>query len=143
VSLLTWYRTLGTVSVDTVAGPKEETFYWITITFSQTLGTALGDWAADTGGLGFSGGAVVFGAGLVVLACLYFWTKVNRVLLFWAAFILTRPLGATVGDLLDKPLGKGGLNVSRPVISLILAAAIVALIFLLPQRPGSHASADT
>jgi uncharacterized membrane-anchored protein len=142
VSLLTWYRTLGTVSVNTVAGPREETFYWITITFSQTLGTALGDWAADTGGLGFGGGALVFGAGLAVLACLYFWTKVNRVLLFWAAFILTRPLGATVGDLLDKPLGKGGLDVSRPVISLILAAAIVALILLVPQRPGSHSSAD-
>jgi uncharacterized membrane-anchored protein len=138
VSLIAWYRTLGTVSVTSVTGPKEETFYWITITFSQTLGTALGDWAADTGGLGFSGGALVFGAGLAVLAALYFLTSANRVFLFWAAFILTRPLGATVGDLLDKPLGSGGLNVSRPIISLLLAGVIVLLILVLPQRPGVH-----
>jgi uncharacterized membrane-anchored protein len=137
ISLFAWYRTMGTVSVDTVSGPKTETFYWVTITFSQTLGTALGDWIADAG-LGYSGGALVFGAGLLVLAALYFWTRVNRVLLFWAAFILTRPLGATVGDFLDKPVAQGGLHVSRPVASLILAVVMLALILILPQRPGRH-----
>jgi len=123
--------------VNTVTEPREETFYWITITFSQTLGTALGDWIADAG-LGYSGGAMVFGAGLLVLAVLYFTTKVSRVFLFWAAFILTRPLGATVGDFLDKPLGKGGLELSRPLASTALAVVIVLLILLLPQRPGVH-----
>jgi uncharacterized membrane-anchored protein len=137
VSLFAWYKTLGTVNVNTVTGPSEETFYWITITFSQTLGTALGDWIADAG-LGYSGGALVFGAGLVVLAILYFTTRVSRVFLFWAAFILTRPLGATVGDFLDKPLAKGGLELSRPLASLVLAIAIVVLILILPQRPGQH-----
>ena len=141
VSLFTWYRTLGTVSVNSVAGPREETFYWITITFSQTLGTALGDWIADAG-LGYSGGALVFGAGLAVLAVLYFLTSASRVALFWAAFILTRPLGATVGDLLDKGADKGGFEISRPLISLILAGVILLLILVLPQRPGSHPSAD-
>src|SRR5438270_8486958 len=114
LSLFAWYKTLGSVNVNTVTSPPEETFYWITITFSQTLGTALGDWAADATsdggwGLGYSGGAVAFGAGLLALALLYFTTKTNRVFLFWPAFILTRPLGATVGDFLDKPLNKGGL----------------------------------
>ena len=142
-SLLVWWRTLGTVDVNSVSGPREEAFYWITITFSQTLGTALGDWSADPlseggWGLGYSGGALVFGVGLGVLAILYFSTRVSRVFLFWAAFILTRPLGATVGDWLDKPLGKGGLEMSRPLASAVLAALIVALIFLLPQRPGQH-----
>jgi len=137
LSLFAWHRTLGTVDVNTVSSPREEVFYWITITFSQTLGTALGDWIADAG-LGFSGGALVFGAGLVVLAILYFSTRVSRVFLFWAAFILTRPLGATVGDFLDKPLDKGGLAMSRPLASLALTVVIIALIFLLPQRPGSH-----
>ena len=142
-SLLVWWRTLGTVDVNSVSGPREEAFYWITITFSQTLGTALGDWSADPlseggWGLGYSGGALVFGVGLGVLAILYFSTRVSRVFLFWAAFILTRPLGATVGDWLDKPLGKGGLEMSRPLASTVLAAVIVALIFLLPQRPGQH-----
>ena len=137
LSLFTWYRTLGTVSVNSVAGPREETFYWITITFSQTLGTALGDWIADAG-LGYSGGALVFGAGLAVLACLYFWTNISRVFLFWAAFILTRPLGATVGDFLDKPLAHGGLAFSRPLATGVLAAVIILLIVILPQRPGSH-----
>src|SRR5881398_3056658 len=132
-SLFAWHRTVGTVDVNTITSPREETFYWITITFSQTLGTALGDWIADSG-LGYSGGALVFGAGLVVLAVLYFTTKVSRVFLFWAAFILTRPLGATVGDFLDKPLAEGGLNLSRPIASLVLAAAILALILILPQR---------
>jgi uncharacterized membrane-anchored protein len=137
LSLFAWHRTLGTVDVNTVSSPREEVFYWITITFSQTLGTALGDWIADAG-LGYSGGALVFGAGLVVLAILYFSTRVSRVFLFWAAFIFTRPLGATVGDFLDKPLDKGGLAMSRPLASLALTVVIIALIFLLPQRPGSH-----
>src|SRR6476619_3294055 len=137
LSLFAWYKTLGTVDVNTVTEPREETFYWITITFSQTLGTALGDWIADAG-LGYSGGALVFGAGLLVLAALYFSTNASRVLLFWAAFILTRPLGATVGDFLDKPLEKGGLALDRPLATLALTVVIIALIFLLPQRPGSH-----
>jgi uncharacterized membrane-anchored protein len=136
-SLAAWYRTLGTVDVNTVSGPREESFYWLTITFSQTLGTALGDWIADAG-LGYSGGALVFGAGLMILAALYFTTSVSRVFLFWAAFILTRPLGATVGDFLDKPLASGGLAMSRPVASAVLAAVIILLILLLPQRPGRH-----
>ena len=137
LSLFSWHKTLGTVDVNTVIEPREETFYWITITFSQTLGTALGDWIADAG-LGYSGGAIVFGAGLLVLAAFYFTTKVSRVFLFWAAFILTRPLGATVGDFLDKPLDKGGLAMSRPIASAVLAVVIVGLILLLPQRPGQH-----
>ena len=137
LSLFAWHRTLGTVDVNTVSGPREETFYWVTITFSQTLGTALGDWIADAG-LGYSGGAIVFGAGLLLLALLYFTTKVSRVFLFWAAFILTRPLGATVGDFLDKPLNKGGLAMSRPIASAVLAVVIFGLIVLLPQRPGHH-----
>jgi uncharacterized membrane-anchored protein len=142
-SLFTWWRTLGTVDVNTVATPREETFYWVTITFSQTLGTALGDWSADAisdggWGLGYSGGALVFGAGLAVLAGLYFTRRVSHVWLFWAAFILTRPLGATVGDWLDKPVAKGGLELSRPVASAVLAVLIVVLIVILPQRPGGH-----
>ena len=147
-SLFAWWQTLGTINVNTVSSPREESFYWLTITFSQTLGTALGDWSADPlseggWGLGYSGGALVFGAGLAVLATLYFTTRVSRVFLFWAAFILTRPLGATVGDWLDKPLGKGGLELSRPLASAVLAIVIVALIFFLPQRPGEHpGSAD-
>ncbi len=140
LSLFAWYGALGTVDVNTVSGPREETFYWITITFSQTLGTALGDWIADAG-LGYSGGALVFGAALAVLALLYFTTKISHVLLFWAAFILTRPLGATVGDFLDKPLSQGGLSLSRPLASAVLAALIVACILLIPQRPGGHAAA--
>lgn len=145
-SLAAWRWSLGSVSVDTVSTPRAEAFYWLTITFSQTLGTALGDWAADTGGLGYGGGALLFGAALAVLAALYFWTNISHVLLFWAAFILTRPLGATVGDLLDKPLDHGGLAFSRPLASAVLAAAILAAILLLPQRAGRHpqsASADT
>ena len=138
VSLFSWHRTLGTVAVDTVSSPPAERFYWATITFSQTLGTALGDWAADDGGLGYLGGALLFGGALAVLAGLYHATRISRVGLFWAAFILTRPLGATVGDFLDKPFAKGGLDFSRPVASAVLAVAIVALIALLPQRAGSH-----
>jgi uncharacterized membrane-anchored protein len=131
-SLTFWRWTLGTVAVSSVAGVRPELFYWITITFSQTLGTALGDWAAD-GGLGYGGGALVFAAGLAVLATLYRLTRVSHVGLFWAAFILTRPLGATVGDLFDKPVAKGGLDVSRPAASLILAVLIILLIAVLPQ----------
>jgi uncharacterized membrane-anchored protein len=136
-SLFAWHRALGSVDVNSVATPREEIFYWVTITFSQTLGTALGDWAAD-GGLGYSGGALVFGAALALLAILYFATGTNRVLLFWAAFILTRPLGATVGDFLDKPVADGGLSLSRPIATTALALAIILLILLLPQRPGRH-----
>ncbi len=141
LSLFAWYRSLGTVDINTIVSPKAEAFYWVTITFSQTLGTALGDWAADAG-LGYSGGAVVFGALLAVLAILYFATRINRVFLFWAAFILTRPLGATVGDFLDKPVDKGGLELSRPLASAVLAIAILALIMLLPQRAGRHPGRD-
>jgi uncharacterized membrane-anchored protein len=143
-SLFAWWRTLGTIDVNTVSGPREETFYWITITFSQTLGTALGDWSADAVsegglGLGYGGGALVFGAGLAVLAILYFTSRrVSHVFLFWAAFILTRPLGETVGDFLDKPVAAGGLEWSRPLASAVLAAVIILLILVLPQRPGRH-----
>jgi uncharacterized membrane-anchored protein len=139
-SLFAWHRTLGTIAVNSVTGPREEIFYWITITFSQTLGTALGDWAAD-GILGYWGAAMVFGAALVLIAALYFWTTISHVLLFWTAFVLTRPLGATIGDFFDKPRTDGGLDISRPLASLVLAAAIVLLILLLPQRAGSHVSA--
>ncbi len=142
-SLLVWHRTMGTVSVERIASPRAETFYWVTITFSQTLGTALGDWAADTGGLGYLGGAALFGGGLVVLALLYLTTRANRVALFWAAFVLTRPLGATVGDFLDKPLAKGGLALSRPIASLVLLAAVAMLVWLIPQRAGSHGGGKT
>ena len=140
-SLLVWYRTTGSISVNSIISPREETFYWITITFSQTLGTALGDWFADSG-LGYGGGAAVFGAALLVLAALYYRTAISRVGLFWAAFILTRPLGATVGDFLDKPVAKGGLDLSRPIATLVLAVAILALIIILPQRAGEHPGAD-
>ena len=137
-SLAIWRWSEGTVSVDTVSTRRVETFYWATILFSQTLGTALGDWMADTNGLGFGGGAVVFGAALALVAALYFFTNVSRVALFWAAFVLTRPLGATVGDLLDKPHELGGLALSRYYASGVLVAAMLALIVLFPQRPGSH-----
>jgi uncharacterized membrane-anchored protein len=137
-----WYWSQGSVSVDTVSTPKVEAFYWAAITFSQTLGTALGDWVADAG-LGYGGGALLFGAGLAVVAAAYFWTDVSRVLLFWAAFILTRPLGATVGDFLDKPLDHGGLALSRPLASLVLAVLIIGCILILPQRAGSHPRRST
>jgi uncharacterized membrane-anchored protein len=138
LSLGAWYWSEGTVRVETVNRPRVEVFYWITITFSQTLGTALGDWMADSTGLGYEGGALVFAAGLAVLAALYFWTGTSRVFLFWAAFILTRPLGATVGDFLDKPIAHGGLALSRPLASAVIAAFIIACILVLPQRPGRH-----
>src|SRR5262245_27336222 len=133
-----WHQSEGTISVNSVSTPRVEAFYWGAITFSQTLGTALGDWIADTGRLGYEGGALVFGAGLAVTAALYFWTDMSRVALFWAAFILTRPLGATLGDLLDKPMDHGGLALSRPMASAVFAMAMVACIVLLPQRPGRH-----
>lgn len=137
-SLALWHRTLGSISVDTVHEPKAEIFYWVTITFSQTLGTALGDWTADTSGFGYVGAALLFAAMLAVLALLYYRTQVSRIFLFWAAFILTRPLGATVGDFLDKPLDHGGLAFSRPLASVVLTVAILALILVLPQRAGQH-----
>jgi uncharacterized membrane-anchored protein len=137
-TLALWRWSLGSISVQTVATPKAEAFYWAAITFSQTLGTALGDWMADTTGLGYGGGAVIFGIGLAILTILYFRTDVSRVLLFWMAFILTRPLGATVGDFLDKPVHDGGLAFSRPIASAIIAAFIVLCIVLLPQRAGRH-----
>jgi uncharacterized membrane-anchored protein len=133
-----WYWSEGSIAVTTVATPRVEAFYWAAITFSQTLGTALGDWMADTGGLGYEGGALVFAAGLAILAALYYWTSVSRVLLFWAAFILTRPLGATVGDFLDKPVANGGLALSRPIATAVIGAFIIVCLFVLPQRPGMH-----
>ena len=136
-----WYWSERTVSVQTVNTPKVEIFYWATITLSQTLGTALGDWMADDTGLGYQGGALVFSAALAIVAALYFWTSISRVLLFWAAFILTRPLGATVGDFLDKPVNHGGLALSRPVASAVIAAIMVVCILLLPQRAGRHPQA--
>jgi len=138
ITLWVWHRSEGTVSVSTVNTPKVEGFYWATITFSQTLGTALGDWMADDTGLGYTGAALVFGAALAVVAAAYFWSSISHVTLFWLAFILTRPLGATVGDYLDKPVSNGGLDLSRPVASAVLGAVMLALIFLLPQRAGSH-----
>jgi len=147
LSLFSWHRTLGTIDVNTVATPAAECFYWLTITLSQTLGTALGDWSADAVdegglGLGYSGASLMFGSALALLALLYFTTKANRVLLFWAAFILTRPLGATVGDWFDKPVASGGLEMSRPIASAVLAAIIVMLVLVLPQHPGRHPGAQ-
>jgi uncharacterized membrane-anchored protein len=139
-SLGVWYWSAGSVSIDTIASPKVETFYWATILFSQTLGTALGDWMADkTGmGLGYEGGALVFAASLALVAVGYFYTNISRTLLFWSAFILTRPLGATVGDLLDKPHANGGLALSRFYASAILAAVIVAGLLFVPPKAGKH-----
>lgn len=142
-TLAAWYRSEGTVQVETVSTPRVEAFYWTAITFSQTLGTALGDWIADTSGLGYVGGAMVFAGALAIVAVLNSFTAVSRVLLFWAAFILTRPLGATVGDFLDKPLDHGGLALSRPLASAVLAAVMVACILVFPQRAGVHPSAST
>ena len=162
ISLLVWHRSQGTISVDHIASPKAEAFYWGTITLSQTLGTALGDWTVDDprlggligrilgawsvedGGLGYLGGAILFGGILLAIALLARFTSINRVGLFWAAFILTRPLGATVGDFLDKPLAQGGLDLSRPVASAVLAVMIVLLIRALPQWSAgrSHALTD-
>jgi uncharacterized membrane-anchored protein len=137
-SLFIWYRTMGTVSIASINSQKAETFYWVTIMFSQTLGTALGDWMADSTGLGYRGGALVFAASIAVTAACYLWTNVSRTLLFWIAFVLTRPLGATVGDFLDKPLDHGGLALSRYTASAVLSLLICGLIAVLPQRAGDH-----
>lgn len=139
-SLLAWRATTGTIAVESVASTRSELFYWITITFSQTLGTALGDWAADDGGLGYLGGALAFGSLLLALWLLYRFTAISRVLLFWSAFILTRPLGATVGDFLDKPLDHGGLDLSRPAASAVLAVAMLGLVLGLPQRSAGESA---
>ena len=138
-SLAAWHRTMGTVSIASIDNKAAETFYWVTILFSQTLGTALGDWMADSTGLGYGGGAIVFAAGIAIIAAAYLWTRVSRTVLFWIAFVLTRPLGATVGDFLDKPLDHGGVALSRYTASIALAVAIAALVFILPQRAGEHA----
>lgn len=138
-SLAIWYRTLGTVSVESISSPKAEMFYWVTIMFSQTLGTALGDWTADSMGLGYTGGAIVFTALLAIVAAAYYWTGISRTALFWSAFILTRPLGAVVGDFLDKPLNAGGLALSRYMASVVLVLFIVACILLIRQRAAKHA----
>lgn len=139
LSLFAWYRTLGSVAVETVGDTRSEAFYWGTIMFSQTLGTALGDWVADTAGQGYVGGIAIFGGLLAVVAALYFLTRISRTTLFWAAFILTRPLGAVVGDFLDKPLDHGGMAISRYAASLLLLGVIAACVALLPQRPAHRA----
>lgn len=137
-SLALWHRTLGSVSFDSISSPKAETFYWVTIMFSQTLGTALGDWTADSAGLGYAGASLVFSGLLAFVVAAYYWTGISRAALFWAAFILTRPLGAVVGDYLDKPLGAGGLALSRYGASAVLIVFMVACILIFPQRAGRH-----
>ncbi|KJK20483.1 membrane protein [Burkholderiaceae bacterium 16] len=139
LSLAVWYRTLGTVSVDTVKSPRAEMFYWVTIMFSQTLGTALGDWTADTAGLGYLGGMALFSALLAALVAARYWTRVSRTALFWVAFILTRPLGAVVGDFLDKPLHAGGLAMNRFSASAALMSLMVACILFFPQKAATRA----
>jgi uncharacterized membrane-anchored protein len=137
-SLALWYRTLGSVSVDTVSSPRAEMFYWVTIMFSQTLGTALGDWTASTAGLGYEGAAIVFGALLLIVVAAYYRTKISHTILFWAAFILTRPLGAVVGDFLDKPISAGGMAFSRYFASAILLTFIAACILIFENRPAKQ-----
>ncbi len=137
-SLFVWYRTLGTVAVDSVASPRSEMFYWVTIMFSQTLGTALGDWTADTAGLGYTGAAALFSGMLLLVVAGYYWTKISHTALFWAAFILTRPLGAVVGDFLDKPVTAGGLALSRYSASAALVAFIAACLLFFSHRPATH-----
>ncbi len=138
-SLFVWYRSLGTIAISSVSSPKSELFYWLTITFSQTLGTALGDWTADTAGRGYLGGAVVFSGLLLAVMFAYFYTEISRTALFWAAFILTRPLGAVVGDFLDKPVAKGGLDLSRYSASATILVLILVCIFMFPQRAARKA----
>jgi len=137
-SLFIWYRALGSVSVNTVSSPKTEIFYWVTIMFSQTLGTALGDWTASTAGLGYTGGAVVFSSMLILVVVAYYWTRISRTILFWTAFILTRPLGAVIGDLLDKPLNAGGLALSRYLASIVLFLFIATCIFVFPHNAAKQ-----
>lgn len=141
-TLALWYFTMGSISVATVYRPGTEAFYWAAITVSQTLGTALGDWVADDTSLGYGGGALVFGALIAVVAALYYRTRISHVALFWAAFILTRPLGATVGDFLDKPLSDGGLALSRPLATVVIAGAMIACMLIFPQRAGQHSGAQ-
>jgi uncharacterized membrane-anchored protein len=138
-SLAIWRFSLGTVSIASVSGPKAEACYWVTILFSQTLGTALGDWTADSAGFGYAGSALLFGAALALIAAAYFFTRISRTLLFWIAFVLTRPLGAVVGDFLDKPLAKGGLDLNRYSASLVLVAAMIACLLIFRQRPAARA----
>ena len=138
-SLFIWYRALGSISIDTVNSPRTEMFYWVTIMFSQTLGTALGDWTADTAGLGYVGGAMVFSGLLAVVVAFYYWTGLSRTMLFWAAFVLTRPLGAVVGDFLDKPVNAGGLAMSRYSASAVLLVFILGCIFIFPPRAAKAA----
>lgn len=138
-SLFLWYRMLGSVAADTVSTPKSEMFYWVTIMFSQTLGTALGDWTADTANMGYGGGALIFSAMLAVVAVLYWRTKVSHTILFWAAFILTRPLGAVVGDFLDKPIAKGGLELSRYMASATLLVLIIVCVLVFSKKPAERA----
>jgi uncharacterized membrane-anchored protein len=138
-SLFVWYKTMGTISVNSVSNPKAEVFYWVTIMFSQTLGTALGDWTADSMEFGYGGSAIIFGALLLIVVAVYYWTKISRTVLFWAAFILTRPLGAVVGDYLDKPIDKGGLALSRYSASIVLLVFIIGCILIFPQRAAKKA----
>ena len=138
-SLFVWHRTLGSVSVGTINTPRAEAFYWVTIMFSQTLGTALGDWTADTAGFGYTGAAVIFGGLLSLVVIAYYWSQISRTILFWIAFILTRPLGAVVGDFLDKPLAKGGLNLSRYTASAALMTFMVMAIIMFRQRAARTA----
>ena len=137
-SLAVWYRALGTVAVESVSTPAAEIYYWVTIMFSQTLGTALGDWTADSAGFGYGGAALIFGALLALIAAAFWWTTISRTALFWAAFVLTRPLGAVLGDLLDKPLEKGGFAFSRPLASALLLGAMVLCVMMFPQRAAAR-----
>lgn len=138
-SIIAWHWSLGTVSVSSISSPRAEVHYWMTIMISQTLGTALGDWTADTAGLGYGGAAVIFGGLLAIICAAYFWTSISRTTLFWLAFILTRPLGAVLGDLLDKPVDAGGLALSRYTASLVLIVFITACVWLIPQRAAERA----
>ena len=138
-TIFLWHRSLGSIDVGSVHEPKAEAFYWLTIMFSQTLGTALGDWTADSADLGYIGAAYIFSAGLLLIVGAYYFTKVSRTALFWFAFILTRPLGAVVGDFLDKPIAQGGLEFSRYTATAALFAAIVILVVVLPQRAAKKA----
>jgi uncharacterized membrane-anchored protein len=138
-SLFIWYRTLGSISVESISSPKSEIFYWVTIMFSQTLGTALGDWVADTQGLGYLASAVIFGTSLAIIGVMYFTTKVSRTALFWGAFILTRPLGAVVGDYLDKPIADGGLELSRYSASAALLFLMVFFLLAFKSHAASRA----
>ena len=138
-SLFTWHRVMGSISINTVSDPKTEMFYWVTIMFSQTLGTALGDWTSDSMGLGYGASTILFGALLGAVFVLFLQTRVSRTLLFWAAFVLTRPLGAVVGDLLDKPITSGGYALSRFGASAVLIGLIAGCILIFPQRAAKKA----